>query len=312
MQVSSISKLVCNTAMIRFFIFFILLNLNGFAQDMIPDYMLSIELQEPNGGKIYEYKLDSNTDDLKLDITQSQHQDNFSGKLNLTKKTTSLLFENGIKTLESVILKPKQETGIYCNYFIKLIISHNFQSKTVYLKDQYYYDKLLPYFTLFNEQVTEPYKIPLTKFEFTNINSLQRKEQLASLFINRNYKIHDTGNILYKNLYYDETKGDSLKIESSTPKGIQKSKTEIIILAKSVRDSLFNKSIRYINSFRFNQNPVTKNPIFENEYFTVSYYTGGIELDVTLGNFKLTGLTDQSKDLIKFLNTSVTPKEPFR
>jgi hypothetical protein len=296
--------------MMRLFIFFILLNLNSFAQETVPDYMLSIELQEPNGGKIYEYKLDSNTDDLKLDITQSQN--NFSGKLKLTKKTTSLLFENGIKELESVILESKQETGLYCNYFIKLTISHNFQSKIVYLKDQYYYDKLLPYFTLFNEQVTEPYKIPLTKFEFTNTNSLQKKEQLPSISIKRNYRIHDTGNILYKNLYYKENVGDTLQINYTTPKGTQKSKTDLMILAKSVRDSLFAKSIRYINSFHFNHTPVTKNPIFENEYFTVSYYTKGVELDVDFWNFKLTELTDQNKDLIRFLNTGVTPKDPFR
>jgi hypothetical protein len=223
-----------------------------------------------------------------------------------------LLFENGIKELESVILESKQETGLYCNYFIKLTISHNFQSKIVYLKDQYYYDKLLPYFTLFNEQVTEPYKIPLTKFEFTNTNSLQKKEQLPSISIKRNYRIHDTGNILYKNLYYKENVGDTLQINYTTPKGTQKSKTDLMILAKSVRDSLFAKSIRYINSFHFNHTPVTKNPIFENEYFTVSYYTKGVELDVDFWNFKLTELTDQNKDLIRFLNTGVTPKDPFR
>jgi hypothetical protein len=272
--------------------------------------MLSIELQEPNGGKIYEYKLDSNTDDLNLDITQGQN--NFSGKLKLTKKTTSLLFENGIKELESVILESKQETGLYCNYFIKLTISHNFQSKIVYLKDQYYYDKLLPYFTLFNEQVTEPYKIPITKFEFTNVNSLQKIEQLPLLSIKRNYKIHDTGTILYKNLYYKENVGDTLQINYTTPKGSQKSKTEFVILTKSVRDSLRNKSIRYINSFHFNHSVLTKNPIIENEYFTVSYCTKGIELDIEYANFKLTELTPQSKDFIRFLNTSVTPKEPFR
>lgn len=298
--------------MIRLFILFILLNLNGFAQDAKPNYALLIELQEPNGGKMHEYNLDSNTDELKLNITQGKHQNNFSGKLKLTKKTTVLLFEDGIKTIEKITLEPKKEAGLCCNYFIRITISHNFQSKTIYIKDQYYYDKLLRYFTLFNEQVTEPYKIPLTKFEFTNTNSLQKKEQLPSLSIKRNYKIHDTGNILYKNLYYDETSGDTLQINYTTPKGIQKSKTEIIILAKSVRDSLRNKSIRYINNFHFNHSSLTKNPIFENEYFTVSYYTKGIELDVEYANFKLTELTDQNKDLIKFLNASVTTKDPFR
>ncbi len=296
--------------MARLFIFIILLNLKGFAQDTNPDYMLLIELQEPNGGKIYEYKLDSDSNDLKLDITQSQN--NFSGKLKLTKKTTSSLFENGMHCLENMTLKSNQETGLYCNYFIKLTISHNFQSKTVYLKDQYYYNKLLPYFTLFNEQVTEPYKIPLTKFDFTNINSLQKKEYHPSLSINRNYKIHDTGNILYKNLYNDKRIGDTIQINYSTPKNIQKNKTESIILVKLVRDSLYSKSMRYINSFHFNHALITKNPNFENEYFTVSYYTGGIELDIEFWDFKLTELTTQSKDLIRFLNTSITPKEPFR
>ena len=72
------------------------------------------------------------------------------------------------------------------------------------------------------------------------------------------------------------------------------------------------KSIRYINSFRFNDTPVTKNYIFENEYFTVSYDTGGVELDVVFWNFKLTELTSQSKELVRLLNNNITPKEPFR
>jgi len=222
------------------------------------------------------------------------------------------LFENAIKDIEKITLEPKQETGLYCNYFIKVTISHNLQSKTIYVKDQYYYDKLHRYFTLFNEQITESYKIPLAKFEFTKTNSSQKKEQLPSLSIKRNYKIHDTGTILYKNLYDDGTTGDTLKINSSTPSGILKNKTEFVILAKTVRDSLYAKSIRHINSFRFYQAPIIKNPDFENEYFTVSYYTGGVELDVDFWNFKLTELTEQSKELIKFLNTSVTPKDPFR
>lgn len=303
-------NLVCNTAMIRLYIFFIVLNLNSFAQDTPTDYALTITLQEPNGGNMYEYNLYSNTDDLKLDITQSKN--NFSGKLKLTKKTISSLFKNGVKTLENTTIEPKLETGLYCNYFIKLIISHNFQSKTIYIKDQYYYNKLLSYFTLFNEQVTEPYKIPLAKFEFTKINSSQKAEQLPLLSIKRNYKIHDTGTILYKNLYDHGTTGDTLKINSSTPKGLLKNKTEDIVLTKSVRDSLCTKSIRYINSFRFNDTLVTKNHIFENEYFTVSYNTGGVELDIVFWNFKLTELTPQSKELVRFLNTSITPKEPFR
>ena len=296
--------------MIRLFIFFIILNLNSFTQNSPTDYALTITLQEPNGGNMYEYNLYSNTDDLKLEITQSKN--NFSGKLKLTKKTISSLFKNGIKTLENTMIEPKEETGLYCNYVVKLTISHNFQSKTIYIKDQYYYNKLLSYFTLFNEQVTEPYKIPLAKFEFTKTNSSQKKEQLTSLSINRNYKIHDTGTILYKNLYDDETTGDTLKINSSTPNGILKNKTEFVILTQSIKDSLNTKSVRYINSFRFNHNSITKNSNFENEYFTVSYYTGGVELDVEFWNFKLTELTNQSKDLVRFLNTSITPKEPFR
>ena len=296
--------------MIRLYIFFIVLNLNSFAQDTPTDYALTITLQEPNGGNMYEYNLYSNTDDLKLEITQSKN--NFSGKLKLTKKTISSLFKNSIKTLENTMIEPKQETGLYCNYVVKLTISHNFQSKTIYIKDQYYYNKLLSYFTLFNEQVTEPYKIPLAKFEFTKTNSSQKKEQLTSLSINRNYKIHDTGTILYKNLYDDGTTGDTLKINSSTPNGILKNKTEFVILTQSIKDSLNTKSVRYINSFRFNHNSITKNSNFENEYFTVSYYTGGVELDVEFWNFKLTELTNQSKDLVRFLNTSITPKEPFR
>ena len=296
--------------MIRLFIFFIILNLNSFAQETPTDYALTITLQEPNGGNMYEYNLYSNTDDLKLEITQSKN--NFSGKLKLTKKTISSLFKNGIKTLENTMIEPKEETGLYCNYVVKLTISHNFQSKTIYIKDQYYYNKLLSYFTLFNEQVTEPYKIPLAKFEFTKTNSSQKKEQLTSLSINRNYKIHDTGTILYKNLYDDGTTGDTLKINSSTPNGILKNKTEFVILTQSIKDSLNTKSVRYINSFRFNHNSITKNSNFENEYFTVSYYTGGVELDVEFWNFKLTELTNQSKDLVRFLNTSITPKEPFR
>ena len=296
--------------MIRLFIFFIILNLNSFTQNSPTDYALTITLQEPNGGNMYEYNLYSNTDDLKLEITQSKN--NFSGKLKLTKKTISSLFKNGIKTLENTMIEPKKETGLYCNYVVKLTISHNFQSKTIYIKDQYYYNKLLSYFTLFNEQVTEPYKIPLAKFEFTKTNSSQKKEQLTSLSINRNYKIHDTGTILYKNLYDDGTTGDTLKINSSTPNGILKNKTEFVILTQSIKDSLNTKSVRYINSFRFNQTPITKNSNFENEYFTVSYYTGGVELDVVFWNFKLTELTDQNKDLVRFLNTSITPKEPFR
>ena len=296
--------------MIRLFIFFIILNLNSFTQNSPTDYALTITLQEPNGGNMYEYNLYSNTDDLKLEITQSKN--NFSGKLKLTKKTISSLFKNGIKTLENTMIEPKEETGLYCNYVVKLTISHNFQSKTIYIKDQYYYNKLLSYFTLFNEQVTEPYKIPLAKFEFTKTNSSQKKEQLTSLSINRNYKIHDTGTILYKNLYDDGTTGDTLKINSSTPNGILKNKTEFVILTQSIKDSLNTKSVRYINSFRFNHNSITKNSNFENEYFTVSYYTGGVELDVEFWNFKLTELTNQSKDLVRFLNTSITPKEPFR
>jgi hypothetical protein len=295
---------------VRLFIFFILLNIHSFAQETKPDYALSIELQDLNGSKIYEYKLDSNTDDLKLDITQSQG--NFSGKLKIKKKTTTLLFENGIKLLEKVVLEPKQETGLYCNYFIKLTISHNFQSKTIYIKDQYYYDKLLSYFNLINEQVTEPYKIPLAKFEFKKINSLQKTKELFVIHVNRNYRIHDTGNILYKNLYCDGTTGDTLIINFSTPKALQKSKTELVVLTKSLKDSLFTKTIRYINYFHFNHTSLPKNSNYENEYFTVSYQTGGVELDVELWNFKLTQLTDQSKDLIKFLNTSITPQEPFR
>ena len=296
--------------MIRLFIFFIILNLNSFTQNSPTDYALTITLQEPNGGNMYEYNLYSNTDDLKLEITQSKN--NFSGKLKLTKKTISSLFKNGIKTLENTMIEPKKETGLYCNYVVKLTISHNFQSKTIYIKDQYYYNKLLSYFTLFNEQVTEPYKIPLAKFEFTKTNSSQKKEQLTSLSINRNYKIHDTGTILYKNLYDDGTTGDTLKINSSTPNGILKNKTEFVILTQSIKDSLNTKSVRYINSFRFNHNSITKNSNFENEYFTVSYYTWGVELDVEFWNFKLTELTNQSKDLVRFLNTSITPKEPFR
>ncbi len=296
--------------MIRLFIFFIILNLNSFAQDTPTDYALTITIQEPNGGNMYEYNLYSNTDDLKLEITQSKN--NFSEKLKLTKKTISLLFKNGIKTLENTMIEPKQEIGLYCNYVVKLTISHNFQSKKIYIKDQYYYNKLLSYFTLFNEQVTEPYKIPLAKFEFTKTNSSQKKEQLTSLSINRNYKIHDAGTILYKNLYDDGTTGDTLKINSSTPNGILKNKTEFVILTQSIKDSLNTKSVRYINSFRFYQTPITKNPNFENEYFTVSYYTGGVELDVEFWNFKLTELTNHSKDLVRFLNTSITPKEPFR
>ena len=209
--------------MISLFIFFTILNLNSFAQDTPTDYALTITLQEPNGGNMYEYNLDSNTDDLKLDITQSKN--NFSGKLKLTKKTISSFFKNGIKTLENTMIEPKQESGLYCNYFIKLIISHNFQSKTIYIKDQYYYNKLLSYFTLFNEQVTEPYKIPLAKFKFTKTNSSQKAEQLPLLSIKRNYKIYDTDTILYKNLYDHGTTGDTLKINSSTPKGLLKNKT---------------------------------------------------------------------------------------
>ena len=298
--------------MSRLFILCILLNLKCFSQDTKPYRALSMTLQEPNGGKIYEYSLDFNTDDLKLDITQGQHQDNFSGKLNLTKKTTSWLFENAIKDIEKITLEPKQETGLYCNYVLKLTISYNFQSKTIYVKDQYYYNKLHRYFTLLNEKITENSKIPLSKFEFTKTNSSQKKEQLTSLSIKRNYKIHDTGNILYKNLYDDGTTGDTLKINSSTPNGILKDKTEFVILTKSIRDSLYTKSIRHTNSFRFYQNPITKNPNLENEYFTVSYYTGGAEVDVDFWNFKLTELSNQSKDLVRFLNTSITPKEPFR
>ena len=296
--------------MIRLFIFFILVNLNGFAQVTAPDDRLSIELKAMNDGKIYEYNLDANTDELKLVVTQSQ--ENFSGKLKLTKKTTALLFEDGIKTIEQLILEPKQEAGLYCNYVIRFTISHNVQSKTIEIKDQYYVDQLLSYFTLFNEQVIESYIIPLAKFEFIKPNSLQKTNQFPLLSIKRNYKIHDTGTILYKNLYDDGTTSDTLQLNYSTPKGAKKSKTDLVVLTRSLRDSLYDKSIRYINSFHFNHIPVTKNPIFENEYFTVSYYTGGIELDVTFGNFKLTELTDQSKELIKFLNTRVTPKEPFR
>ncbi len=304
------NKFDCNTALMRVFVLVILLHLNSFSQKAKPDFVITLELQEPNGGNMYEYHLDSNSDELNLDITQSEH--NFSGKLKLSKKTSSALFENAIKAFENNIIEPKQETGLYCNYKIRCSIRYNYQSKTLCAKDKYYVNQLLSFFTLLNEQVTKPYQIPLSKFEFTQTNSFQKTEQLPLLSIKRNYKIHDTGTILYKNVYDDGTRGDTLQIISSTPKGPEKSKTELVILSKSVKDSLYDKSILYINSFHFNHTLVTKNPNFENEYFTVSYYTIGVEFDIEFGNFKLTELTIQCKDFIRFLNTSVTPKEPFR
>jgi hypothetical protein len=294
--------------MTRLLLFILFLNINCFGQVTRTNYWLFFELQDIETGKSFEYSLNSKNDSLQLDITQSK--ENFSGKHKLDKNKSLIIFEKGIIALEKINVDYKKETDLHCNFFVRLSFAHNFQGKTVYINDRYYFDQIVDYLLLFNENVPDVYRIPLSKFDFKLIDSIKKSKQYEAIGIDWKYNFFDNGHTKNKSIYYNTNHGDTLKVQYTAFKKHINNQFDTLILPHTTIDSLFLKSIRFINNYKYSKTMYNKeNNDYEN--FEVSYYSGGINVIAGYKAFKLVDLNTDSKNLIRFLNTMISPKRPF-
>jgi hypothetical protein len=294
--------------MTRILILTLLLSLNSLGQVTRSNYVLFFELQSKNTGKAYEYWLDTKTDTLKLNITQSN--ENFSGKHKLDNIAIETIFNTGINAIEKIKFDSKDETEKYCNYFVRLTINHNYQAKTIYIKDKLYFDQITEYLKIFNDNVPEKYRIPINEFTFDKKPPVEKTKLYKALSIDWEYNFFDNGHVKNKNIYYKDIDGDTLKIRYVTTKNQKNIQKDTLILPKPKIDSLVTKSLRLIHNYKFTKNLFSKEND-DHEFFNVSYYTPGVEIEAIYGSFQLSKLNINSKDLIEYLNKEITPKHPF-